>query len=231
MKDGIVEQAEALPSAWRAPLASFFSSAVFQSLAQFIEGRKADGHVVYPDSVFRALELTRPDTIRAVILGQDPYHGPRQAHGLAFSVQDGIAFPPSLRNIFKELQSDVGCSRPSSGNLEPWARQGVLLLNTVLTVEAGQAGSHAKRGWEALTDLIIQTVAADAKPKVFMLWGGPAQTKRGFVKDPHAVLAANHPSPLAAARPPVPFIGCRHFSRANAWLKERGLAEIDWCLP
>ena len=187
---------------------------------------------MYPPRPFRALELTPLSDVRVVILGQDPYHGIGQAHGLAFSVNDGVKPPPSLRNIFKELRRDLGAPPPMSGSLEPWARQGVLLLNTVLTVEEGAPASHAKRGWEELTDSLISTVARDAAPKVFMLWGAHAQAKRGLIEaaGAHLVLTANHPSPLSAARRPAPFMGCGHFSAANAWLRQRGLSAIDWSL-
>lgn len=187
---------------------------------------------MYPPRPFRALELTPLSDVRVVILGQDPYHGIGQAHGLAFSVNDGVKPPPSLRNIFKELRRDLGAPPPMSGSLEPWARQGVLLLNTVLTVEEGAPASHAKRGWEELTDSLISTVARDAAPKVFLLWGAQAQAKRGLIEaaGAHLVLTANHPSPLSAARGPAPFMGCGHFSAANAWLRQRGLSAIDWSL-
>ncbi len=172
------------------------------------------------------------DEVRVVILGQDPYHGPGQAHGLAFSVPDGVRPPPSLRNIFLELRSDLGCEIPVSGSLERWARQGVLLLNAVLTVEDGQPGSHTGKGWELLTDELIAALAQDCAPKAFLLWGAQAQVKQALIEaasQSHLILVANHPSPLAARRPPVPFLGCHHFSRANAFLAKHGRSSVDWC--
>jgi uracil-DNA glycosylase len=171
-----------------------------------------------------------------VILGQDPYHGLGQAEGLAFSVQPGVALPPSLRNIFKELKADLGLQPPMSGSLLPWAQRGVLLLNTCLTVEEGQAGSHAKRGWEVLTDALIQAVAAQPQACVFMLWGAHAQAKAPLIAQaslahasPRLVLQANHPSPLSALRAPTPFMGCRHFSQARDWLASQDLP-LNWSL-
>ena len=177
---------------------------------------------MFPPQPLRALELTAPESVRVVILGQDPYHGRGQAEGLAFSVAPGVALPPSLRNIFKELQRDLGSPFPAfpqpGGSLVRWARRGVLLLNSCLTVEEGQPASHSGRGWEHLTDAVIGKVSRDAAPKVFMLWGGHAQGKRGLIDGArHRVLVANHPSPLSALRGPVPFIGCAHFSQARAW--------------
>jgi uracil-DNA glycosylase len=167
-----------------------------------------------------------------VILGQDPYHGPGQAHGLAFSVTDGVRPPPSLRNIFLELRADLGCVAPDSGNLERWARQGVLLLNAVLTVEDSRPGSHAGKGWEQLSDALVTALAQDAAPKAFLLWGAQAQAKRPLIdaaRRDHGVYVANHPSPLSARRPPIPFLGCRHFSRANDFLAQHGRGRVDWC--
>lgn len=227
----LAAQIRALPAAWSTLAAPFLGGAQCEALVRFIEAETTAGKAIYPPQVFRALHFTAPDAVKVVVLGQDPYHGPGQAHGLAFSVNPGVHIPPSLRNIFTELQADLGCPTPASGSLEHWARQGVLLLNTVLTVEEARPHSHAKRGWEGLTDCLIEGLAADPAPKVFMLWGGPAQAKGGLIGDHHLVLAANHPSPLSARRPPVPFIGCRHFSRANAWLAEHGRDPIDWCLP
>ena len=175
-----------------------------------------------PERVFYALRVTPFEAVRVVIVGQDPYHGPGQAHGLCFSVRKGVAVPPSLRNIFKEIERDLGTPPPMfpvpGGSLVHWAEQGALLLNTVLTVEEAQPGSHAKRGWEGLTDALIAHVAAQAQPVVFMLWGAHAQSKRTLISGPqHLVLCANHPSPLSALRPPVPFIGCGHFGQARAF--------------
>lgn len=200
-----------------------------------VNQRVASGALVYPGEPFRALALTPMARTRVLILGQDPYHGAQQAEGLAFSVPEGLPAPPSLRNIFKELRRDLGLPVPSSGSLLPWAQQGVLLLNSSLTVEDGQAGGHGKLGWQALTDEIFVALARDEQPKVFMLWGAQAQAKAALLDDAarraHLVLQCNHPSPLSATRPPAPFIGCGHFSRANAFLADRGRGAIDWRLP
>lgn len=188
----------------------------------FLQQRLTDGAAIFPPQPLRALELTAPESVRVVILGQDPYHGRGQAEGLAFSVAPGVAIPPSLRNIFKELQRDLGEPIPlfphPGGSLVRWARHGVLLLNTCLTVEEGLPASHSGKGWEVLTDSLIQTISQNASPVVFMLWGSHAQSKRSLIDaSRHLVLCANHPSPLSALRPPVPFIGCGHFSQARAW--------------
>lgn len=223
-----------LPDSWRACLEDVLASDTFHALAGFIEERLAQDAVIYPAHPFRALELTAPHEVRAVILGQDPYHGPGQAQGLAFSVPNDLRRPPSLRNIFNEIATDFGGNPAQFANdLTRWGRQGVLLLNTLLTVEAGQAASHAKRGWEAFTDRVIACVAQDASPKVFMLWGAHAQGKQALIPpgSPHLVLSANHPSPLSATRPPVPFLGCGHFRIANEWLAGQGLPPIDWVGP
>lgn len=218
---------------WRALTEGFFASEVGQQLGEFVRNRLGAGCVVYPPQPLRALELTPLADVRVVILGQDPYHGPGQAEGLAFSVAQGEKIPPSLRNIFKELQRDLGLAPAANGSLVRWARQGVLLLNTSLTVEAGQPASHARQGWEVLTDAIIQVVAQSGCPVVFMLWGAHAQGKRAQIdasprRAHHLVLAANHPSPLSAARPPVPFLGCGHFGRANQFLVAQGLKAVCW---
>lgn len=166
-----------------------------------------------------------------MLLGQDPYHGAGQAHGLAFSVPDGVRLPPSLRNIFLERQRDLGLTPPNSGNLARWANQGVLLLNAVMTVEEGRPASHAGRGWETFTDLLVEVLARDAAPKVFLLWGAYAQAKAPMIAaagNVHLVLTANHPSPLSARRPPAPFFGCGHFSQTNAFLRRNGRGAIDW---
>jgi uracil-DNA glycosylase len=203
------------------------------TLATMLSQRRVQGAVIFPADPFRALRSIAPQDVRVVILGQDPYHGPGQAQGLAFSVPDDCASPPSLRNIFKELALEFP-DRPkrTHNDLSDWADQGVLLLNTSLTVEAHKAGSHAKQGWEAVTDALILHVARQAQPKVFLLWGAHAQAKRALLNQPdhgpHAIFMSNHPSPLSAQRPPVPFIGCGHFAKANAWLHEQGQAEIDW---
>ncbi|MDQ7958181.1 MAG: uracil-DNA glycosylase [Rhodocyclaceae bacterium] len=207
---------------WRPLVDDFFASAVGAKLLGFLRERLAAGASIFPPQPLRALELTPPEAVRVVILGQDPYHGRGQAEGLAFSVAPGVALPPSLRNIFKELERDLGTPPPAfpepGGSLVKWARNGVLLLNTCLTVEEGQAASHAGKGWEVLTDAVIRHVAEGPQPVVFMLWGAHAQGKRGFIDGKrHKLLLSNHPSPLSALRPPVPFIGCGHFGQARAW--------------
>jgi uracil-DNA glycosylase len=207
---------------WKTLTGGFFNGGAGQKLLEFLRGRLAAGAVIFPPRPLRALELTPPEQVRVVILGQDPYHGRGQAEGLAFSVAPGVALPPSLRNIFKELQRDLGTPAPKfpvpGGSLVRWATHGVLLLNTCLTVEEGQPASHAGKGWELLTDAVIQAVSAGDHPVVFMLWGAHAQSKRALIDDGrHKVLVANHPSPLSALRPPLPFIGCGHFSKARAW--------------
>jgi uracil-DNA glycosylase len=222
-----------VPSTWRDLTDEFAESAPGQALTAFIDQRLRDGAIVYPDRVFHALELCEPQDVRVVVLGQDPYHGPGQAQGLAFSVAPGQPkLPPSLRNMLKEVRADTGAPSICRDDLTPWARQGVLLLNSALTVEAGAPQSHAGRGWELLTDALLARVAAKVEPTVFMLWGVSAQRKRWLVEQGgrHLVLAANHPSPLSALRPPAPFVGSRHFSQANAFLARRrpGRAPVDW---
>jgi uracil-DNA glycosylase len=201
------------------------------ALSEFLRAEKHAGKVIYPPGpqIFAALDTTPFDAVNVVILGQDPYHGPNQAHGLCFSVMPGIDVPPSLLNIYKEIESDLGIPRPDHGCLIPWAQRGVLLLNSVLTVEAGLPGSHQGRGWEAFTDRIVALLDAEREGLVFMLWGSYAQAK-GRIIDArrHCVLRAPHPSPLSAHRG---FIGCGHFSAANRWLQGRGLGPIDWALP
>jgi len=227
-----VIDASALAGGWRAPVDRFFASDAGDALRAFLAQRTADGARIYPPEPLRALALTPLDAVRVVILGQDPYHGPGQAHGLAFSVPDGVRPPPSLRNIFLELRADLGCVAPDSGNLERWARQGVLLLNAVLTVEDNRPGSHAGKGWEQLSDALVAALAQDAAPKAFLLWGAQAQAKRLLIDAAHrehGVYVANHPSPLSARRPPIPFLGCRHFSRANDFLAQHGRGRVDWC--
>lgn len=223
---------EALPPDWRALAQHFAQSAPGAALQAFLAERAAAGASIYPPRPLRALELTSLAGVRVVILGQDPYHGAGQAHGLAFSVPDSVRPPPSLRNILLELENDLGCSIPVSGNLKRWARQGVLLLNAVLTVEEGRPASHAQRGWEAFTDAMTDVLAQHERPKVFLLWGAHAQAKQARIMaggPEHRVLTANHPSPLSARRGPQPFLGCRHFSQANAFLVARGRGAIDWC--
>ena len=210
---------------WQALVADFFASRAGAQLLTFLQQRLAAGATIYPPQPLRALALTPPEAVRVVILGQDPYHGPGQAEGLAFSVAPGVALPPSLRNIFKELHRDLGEPPPvfpvPGGSLVRWARHGVLLLNTCLTVEQGQPASHAGQGWEVLTDAIIKAVSDHSENVVFMLWGSHAQSKRALIDGSrHLVLCANHPSPFSALRPPVPFMGCGHFSQARAWREQ-----------
>jgi uracil-DNA glycosylase len=217
------------PPSWASIVRAWRDSAEGRRLEAFVAQRQADGATIYPAPVLRALELTPRDQVRIVILGQDPYHGAGQAEGLAFSVPRGQRLPPSLRNIFKELQRDLALPLPNHGHLGGWARQGVLLLNTVLTVEAGRPASHTNRGWEALTDRIIKSLTDDGRSRVFMLWGTHAQAKApGQAGRPHEVLAANHPSPLSARRGPLPFLGCGHFSAANRFLAAQGAPPVDW---
>src|ERR1044071_4745844 len=224
-----------LHSSWRERLGSEFAQPYMAELKRFLLAERERGKRIFPKGAnwFRALDLTPPEEVRVVILGQDPYHGPGQAHGLCFSVPRDVRPPPSLVNIYKELESDLGIPRPAHGFLEHWAKQGVLLLNSVLTVEMGRAASHRERGWERFTDAVIRAVAARPDPVVFMLWGSYAQKKAAFVRSVeqgghHLVLKAPHPSPLSAH---AGFFGCRHFSRANAFLVSRGLPPIDWALP
>lgn len=224
-----------LDESWRTPLAGEFAQPYMQALRDFLLAEKAAGKQIYPEGgeYFRALDLTPLDKVRVVILGQDPYHGPGQAHGLCFSVRPGVPPPPSLVNIYKEMHADLGIERARHGFLEHWARQGVLLLNSVLTVENGQAASHRERGWEKFTDAVIRLVAARPDPVVFILWGSYAQKKAAFVEDVarggrHLVLKAPHPSPLSAH---AGFFGSRPFSRTNMFLESNGITPIDWRLP
>lgn len=212
---------------WQPVVDQFFKRAEGQALLAFLQRRIGEGAVVFPPQPLRALELTPLHKVHTVILGQDPYHGRGQAEGLAFSVAPGQPLPPSLRNIFKERQRDLGEAWPAmpvpGGSLVAWAQQGVLLLNSCLTVEAGQANSHQGKGWEILTDALIARLSASSRRVVFMLWGAAAQQKRRLIDEGrHLVLCANHPSPLSAARAPVPFIGCGHFSRAQKWCTDNG---------
>lgn len=221
---------EQAPS-WRPWLEAEFGQPYMQALKQFLQAEKAAHKVIYPHSSdwFHALEATPLDQVKVVIIGQDPYHQPGQAHGLCFSVRPGVRIPPSLVNIYKELHSDLGIEPANHGYLEHWARQGVLLLNAVLTVELGKANAHQGRGWETFTDRIIQLVNDQCEPVVFMLWGSYAQRKGACIDTRrHLVLKAPHPSPLSAHRG---FFGCRHFSRANEWLAQHGRTPIDWQLP
>lgn len=216
---------------WLSVLQTEFEQPYMRSLSMFLRREKAAGKTIYPagNDLFAALEATPPQSVRVVILGQDPYHGPKQAHGLSFSVPLGQGIPPSLRNIFQELENDVGFQSPGHGFLNHWAKQGVLLLNAVLSVEAGRAGSHQGMGWERFTDAIVKHLDREGGPKVFLLWGSHAQKKGlGICDTKHLILRAPHPSPLSAHRG---FFGCRHFSQANTFLADQGLGVIDWQLP
>jgi len=232
LREPVERQLAQVPAGWRPVIARWAASPIGQSLLAHLRERQAAGVAIYPSRVLRALELTPREQVRVVILGQDPYHGAGQAEGLAFSVPADCKLPPSLRNIYRELQRDLGGPPPSHGHLGHWARQGVLLLNTSLTVEDGLPASHANRGWEALTDMLIDAVASDPGPKVFMLWGAHAQAKRARIEAAgrgHLVLQSNHPSPLSATRGPAPFIGCGHFGAANRFIVEHGLGKpIAW---
>ena len=228
--DSMSSQAIHLGPEWNAALSKELASPYMDSLQVFLAAEYAAGKTIYPDreDQFRAFNATPLSSVRVVILGQDPYHGAGQAHGLSFSVPDGIRPPPSLQNIFKELESDLAIPRPKNGNLESWAKQGVLLLNTVLTVEAGKAASHRKQGWEIFTDAVISVLSARENPIVFLLWGAFAQSKSSMIRTPpHAILKSVHPSPLSAYQG---FLGCKHFSQTNELLRKWKLPEIDWRL-
>lgn len=218
------------PNSWKEVLEGEKEKSYFQDLLKFIESERSAGKIIYPKNseIFNALSTTEFDRVKVVILGQDPYHGPNQAHGLCFSVKAPTAPPPSLINIFKELKNDLGVAIPNTGCLEKWAKQGVLLLNAVLTVEDGKPGSHANKGWETFTDRIIRELNNRRTGLVFLLWGAYAQRKAEFVdKNRHTVLHAPHPSPLSASRG---FFGCKHFSEANKVLQQRNQEPIDWSL-
>ncbi|MDR7029428.1 uracil-DNA glycosylase [Rhizobium rosettiformans] len=220
-----------LEDSWKAALGKEFASPYMAALKAFLQNEKAAGKTIFPKGAeyFRALDLTPLDEVKVVILGQDPYHGAGQAHGLCFSVRPGVRIPPSLVNIYKELQSDLGIAPARHGFLEHWARQGVLLLNSVLTVEESRAASHQGQGWEQFTDAVIRAVNEDCEHVVFMLWGSYAQKKAAFVdRSRHLVLKAPHPSPLSAHNG---FFGSRHFSQANEYLVSQGRNAIDWQLP
>ena len=227
---------DGLTPTWRKLITEFWPSQAGLALDGKMRAGLAANRVFFPNSPYRAMFLTPFEKIQVVVLGQDPYHGPGQAQGLAFSVGVGQKIPPSLRNIFKEIQRDLGLAIPSgpeAGNLMRWTQQGVLLLNTALTVEQSIPSSHSDWGWEVLTDKIIQTLAAHAEPKAFLLWGAHAQSKSGLVdalNEPgrHLVLKANHPSPLSALRPPLPFMGCGHFGQVNRWLTAQNKKPILW---
>lgn len=219
-----------LTGAWRGHLGARLETPAMQELAAYLRAQKAKGHIIYPPGpmIFNAFNRTPFEAVKVVILGQDPYHGPGQAHGLSFSVPAGVPAPPSLQNIFKELMTDLDLPRPATGNLTAWAEQGVLLLNAVLTVEQARPGSHQNRGWEEFTDAAISALVEDRDGLVFMLWGAYAQAKGRIIDNRrHCVLRAPHPSPLSAHRG---FLGCRHFSAANRYLQGRGLKPIDWRL-
>ncbi|WP_424933918.1 uracil-DNA glycosylase [Amaricoccus macauensis] len=215
-----------LPEAWREPLEA---EGVWPELSRLADRAQATENIApAPERIFRALEMVPPEAVRVVILGQDPYPTPGHANGLSFSVEPGVAPPRSLKNIYREMQDDLGVSPASHGDLGAWARQGVLLLNTVLTVELGQANAHAKWGWQTVTDGIIRATAELPQPVVYMLWGKSAEAKTALIGEGrHLILTAPHPSPLSARRG---FFGCRHFSKANAWLAEQGQKPIDWAL-
>lgn len=233
---------------WRPLLQDFLRSAEGQRVTAQLQADLAAGIAVFPPEPLRALRLTAPEDVRVVILGQDPYHGPGQACGLAFAVPPGVKTPPSLRNIFKELQREFGRAPHAAGLLDHWARQGVLLLNSSLTVRSGAAASHTRLGWQALTDALVNQLAEGERALVFMLWGAHAQAKARLIEQgaaahdvlrarhpvarlprgEHLLLAANHPSPLSALRPPVPFMGCGHFARANDFLRTHGDRPVDW---
>ena len=220
-----------LEDSWKVALGKEFASPYMSALKAFLKNEKVAGKTIFPKGAeyFRALDLTPLDEVKVVILGQDPYHGAGQAHGLCFSVRPGVRIPPSLVNIYKELQSDLGIAPARHGFLEHWARQGVLLLNSVLTVEESRAASHQGQGWEQFTDAVIRAVNEDCEHVVFMLWGSYAQKKAAFVdRSRHLVLKAPHPSPLSAHNG---FFGSRHFSQANEYLVSQGRNAIDWQLP
>lgn len=220
-----------LEESWKTVLQEEFTKLYMKTLGDFLRSEKAAGKIIYPKGalIFNALNSTPLNKVKVVILGQDPYHGPNQAHGLSFSVQPGVTPPPSLINIYKELKRDLNIDPPSHGCLQSWAEQGVLLLNTSLTVEANKAASHSKQGWQQFTDKIIEIVNNDCEHVVFILWGSHAQSKRNLI-DPkkHLILCSAHPSPLSAHRG---FFGCGHFSKANYFLEKHSITPINWQLP
>ena len=218
-----------IEQSWKNALADEFGKPYFESLVRFLHKEKSEGKMIFPpgSQIFKAFDLTPVDKVKVVILGQDPYHGPGQAHGLSFSVPENVPAPPSLKNIFKEIESDMGVRMSGYPNLESWARQGVLLLNAVLTVRSGEAASHSRIGWEQFTDAVIRYISDNCEGVVFMLWGNFARGKRELIDaSRHCVLEAAHPSPLARGA----FFGCRHFSRANAWLAGTGKSPVNWQL-
>lgn len=217
----------AIDNDWLEAIGKEFKKTYYKELYQFVKG-EYERYVIYPpaDDIFNAFHFTPLNQVKVVILGQDPYHNAGQAHGLCFSVKPDVDVPPSLVNIYTELQEDIGCNIPNNGYLEKWAKQGVLMLNTVLTVRAHQANSHQGKGWELFTDAVIEAVNAQDQPIVFLLWGRPAQMKKKMLTNPkHLILEAPHPSPLSAYRG---FFGCRHFSKTNAFLAQNGIEPIDW---
>ncbi len=218
-----------IEKSWKEVLTAEFNAPYFAQLKEFLINERSS-HMVYPTGrdIFNAFNLTPLPAVKVVILGQDPYHGPGQAHGLCFSVPEGIQHPPSLQNIFKEIRSDLGINPPRSGNLTKWAKSGVLLLNATLTVRAGQAGSHQGKGWETFTDAVIKAISDNRAGVVFMLWGNYARSKEVLIdSNRHFILQAPHPSPLSASRG---FLGCRHFSSANIYLNSVGIQPVDWNL-
>jgi len=218
-----------IEESWKNVLANQFDASYFSLLKEFLVDEKSKFRIFPPGSqIFNAFNFTPFNRVKVVLLGQDPYHGPGQAHGLCFSVPDGIVKPPSLQNILKELNTDLGISIPLSGNLEKWAKQGVLLLNATLTVRAHQAGSHQNKGWESFTDAAIKALAEQREHLVFILWGNYAQAKEALIdSSKHLVLKTVHPSPMSVTRG---FFGCRHFSKTNEYLRHHGIPEIDWRL-
>lgn len=216
-----------IEESWKKVLCEEFEKPYFASLVAYLHREKSEGKTIYPPGnlIFNAFRLTPFDKVRVIILGQDPYHGPSQAHGLSFSVPDGIALPPSLQNIYKEIESDLNIPRRKGGNLEEWAKQGVFLLNATLTVRAGEANSHANIGWQTFTDAVIKSISDRKESVVFLLWGNYARGKRDLIdSSKHLVLEAAHPSPLARGA----FFGCRHFSKTNNYLLEKGFPPIAW---
>lgn len=219
-----------IDDSWKSVLHTEFNKPYFEDIVAFLKNEKANGKIIYPPGkfIFNAFNTTPINNVKVVILGQDPYHNPGQAHGLSFSVPDGIAPPPSLVNIFKEQRDDVGIEIPNHGNLEKWAQQGVLLLNASLTVEQNKPMSHSKVGWHIFTDAVIKTISDRKDKVVFMLWGSFAKSKQELIdRNKHLILTAAHPSPLSAHNG---FMGCKHFSKANQWLNNNGLTPIDWNL-
>ncbi len=232
LRQSLAEELARAPDDWAPLVRAWAASGPGLALLDFIAGRQATGAVIYPAEVLRALHLTPRQQVRVLILGQDPYHGDGQAEGLAFSVPPGVKPPPSLRNVLDEISRSLAVPHPAGGHLGGWARQGVLLLNASLTVEQGRPASHAGQGWEALTDAVIQATASDPGGKAYLLWGAHAQAKAPLIlaagQGRHLVLQANHPSPLSARRPPLPFVGCGHFLAVQRYLQGQGSPAIDW---